>query len=95
VTTVLKLAFTGCLAIAIVSAQSRSAADHYQEALRLEEAKGDLKGAIEQYKKLATGADRAIAAKALVQLAGCYEKLGLDGAPTTYERVVREFADQP
>jgi Tol biopolymer transport system component len=91
---VLTLAITGWLAIAIVSAQSRSAADQYQEALRLEEVKGDLNGAIEQYKKLAQSSDRAIAAKALVQLAGCYEKLGLDGARTAYERVVREFSDQ-
>jgi Tol biopolymer transport system component len=82
------------LAIALVAAQSRSAADQYQEALRLEEVKGDLNAAIEQYTKLAQGADRAIAAKALVQLAGCYEKLGLNGARTAYERVVREFADQ-
>ena len=92
--TILTLLLTGCLAIALVAAQSRSAADQYQEALRLEEVKGDLKGAIELYKKLAQGSDRAIAAKALIQMATCYEKLGHPEAHKAYERVVREFKDQ-
>ncbi len=55
---------------------------------------GDLKGAIELYKKIAQGNDRAIAAKALIHMAGCYEKLGQSDARNTYERVIREFADQ-
>ena len=92
--TILTLVMTGCLAIALVAAQSRTAADQYQEALRLEEVKGDLKGAIEQYKKLAQGSDRAIAARALVRMAECYEKLGQSDARSAYERVVRDFADQ-
>jgi len=91
--TILTLVMTGCLAIALVAAQSRSAADQYQEALRLEEVKGDLKAAIDQYKQLAQNSDRAIAAKALVQMAGCYEKLGQDDARVTYERVVKQFPD--
>jgi dipeptidyl aminopeptidase/acylaminoacyl peptidase len=92
--TILTLVMTGCLAIALAAAQSRSAADQYQEALRLEEVKGDLKGAIEQYKRLAESPDRAVAAKALVQMAGCYEKLGRSDGRIAYERVVSEFADQ-
>lgn len=92
--TIVTLFVTGCLALAVVAAQSRSAADQYQEALRLEEVKGDLKGAIEQYKKLAQGGDRAIAAKALVQMAASYEKLGQPDARSVYERVVRDFAEQ-
>ena len=85
---------TGCLIVALTSAQSRSASNQYQEALRLEEIKGDLKGAIELYRKLAQDTDRAIAAKALVQMAGCYEKLGQIDARQAYERVAKEFADQ-
>src|SRR5205823_6457997 len=60
-----------------------------------EQVEGDLKGAIEQYKKLAEGKDRAIAAKALIRLGECYEKLGQADSRKAYERVIREFADQP
>lgn len=63
-------------------------------ALEKETVKGDLKGAIDQYKKLAHGKDRAVAAKALVRMGQCYEKLGNAEARNAYERVVREFADQ-
>src|SRR5688500_7662873 len=56
--------------------------------------KGDLKGAIRQYEKVAQGNDRAIAAKALVRMAGCYTKLGDAQAEKVYRKVLREFADQ-
>jgi Tol biopolymer transport system component len=57
---------------------------------------GDLKGAIEDYKKIVAGAgvNRALAAQALVRMAECYQKLGDAEAQKVYERVVREFADQ-
>ncbi|MBK5292279.1 MAG: PD40 domain-containing protein [Acidobacteriia bacterium] len=63
-------------------------------AMETETVKGDLKGAIEQYKKIAQGSDRVIAAKALVRMAECYAKLGDAESRKIYERVVREFADQ-
>jgi Tol biopolymer transport system component len=63
-------------------------------AIERETVKGDLKGAIDQYKKLAQGKDRAVAAKALVHMGQCYEKLGDAEAANAYNRVVREFADQ-
>jgi tetratricopeptide (TPR) repeat protein len=62
-------------------------------AMEKETVKGDLKGAIDQYKKLAQGKDRAVAAKALVRMGQCYEKLGDAEARKAYERVVREYAD--
>jgi len=55
---------------------------------------GDLKGAIEQYKQIASGRDRAMAAKALVAMAECYEKLGDGESRTIYERVLREYGEQ-
>jgi len=57
---------------------------------------GDLKGAIEQYKKIAAqpGAGRATVATALLRMGQCYEKMGNAEARTAYERVVRDFADQ-
>ena len=54
------------------------------------------KSAIEQYKKIIgrAGANREVVAKALVRLGACYEKQGNGEARKSYERVVREFADQ-
>ena len=73
---------------------SRAAEAQFKAARNKEQVEGDLKGAIEQYKTLAQGSDRAIAAKALVRMAASYEKLGQPEARASYERVVREFADQ-
>ncbi len=57
---------------------------------------GDLKGAIDQYKKIAaqSGAGRATVATALLRMGRCYEKLGNAEARTAYQRLVRDFADQ-
>lgn len=55
---------------------------------------GDIKGAIEQYKKVAQRKNRAAAAQALVKMGECYEKLGDTEARKAYERVVREYGDQ-
>jgi len=63
-------------------------------AMELETVKGDLKGAIASYAKLAKGSNRPVAARALVQMGQCYEKLGQADARAVYERVIREFADQ-
>ncbi|MCC6361997.1 MAG: PD40 domain-containing protein [Bryobacterales bacterium] len=68
-----------------------------QRAIRKERVEGDLKGAIELYKKVAAaaGKNRAAAAKALLALGECYEKQGSAEARKAYERLVSEFADQP
>ena len=52
--------------------------DLFQQALVKERADGDLRGAIDIYERIAQEftADRQLAAKALVQLGQCYEKLG-------------------
>ena len=55
---------------------------------------GDLKGAIEQYKKIAESKDRALAAKALVHMADCYQKLGNTESRKIYEQVVKSYSDQ-
>jgi Tol biopolymer transport system component len=79
------------------SAQGVSEAERQlQKAILLEDIDGDLQAAIEQYKKIVAenGRDRAVTARALLRLAGCYEKLGRDDARKTYERLVRDYADQ-
>ena len=65
-----------------------------QRAIQKETVDGDLKGAIEQYRKVAQSSIRPLAAQALVHMAECYQKLGDAEARKIYERVVREFADQ-
>jgi len=65
-------------------------------AIKTETVDGNLKGAIEQYKKIAAmpGAGRATVATALLRMGQCHEKLGNAEARTAYERVVREYGDQ-
>jgi Tol biopolymer transport system component len=68
-----------------------------EEATKKEVVDGDLKGAIETYQKIVAleGVPRATAARALLHLGQCYEKLGNAEARRAYERLVREFGDQP
>jgi Tol biopolymer transport system component len=54
---------------------------------------GDLKAAIEQYRKIAAQfrKDPEVAAKALFQMGQCQEKLGWAEARKSYERILREY----
>jgi Tol biopolymer transport system component len=84
------------LASPLTGQTSDSAEVQLKAAMHLELVDGDLKAAIEQYQKIITnaGGNRSTAAKALLQMGQCYEKLGLGEARHAYERVVRDFADQ-
>lgn len=57
---------------------------------------GDLKGAIEQYRRIVDhrGSSRALAARALLRMAEAYQKLGDVQSTARFERLAREFADQ-
>jgi Tol biopolymer transport system component len=91
------LVMAGALATGIGSGQQKGQQEvALQAAIRKETVEGDLKGAIEQYKKIAAqpGAGRATVATALLRMGQCHEKLGNAEARTAYERVVRDFADQ-
>ena len=67
-----------------------------QKAMLSEDVDGDLQAAIGQYKKIVadSGGNRAVAAKALLRLAGCYEKLGREEAKKTYQQLVSDYPDQ-
>jgi len=85
------------LAAAVVGAAQPKNPDAALGAARhLEEAEGDYPAAIEAYKKFLAqyGKDRVLAARALVRMGQCYEKLGDAEARKAYERVLREFSDQ-
>ena len=57
---------------------------------------GDLKGAILDFQKILNtpGVSRPVAANALLHLGQCHEKLGSAEARSSYERVLKDFADQ-
>ncbi|MGE5359908.1 MAG: hypothetical protein ACM3NQ_12905 [Bacteroidales bacterium] len=55
---------------------------------------GDLKAAIEMYRKLTQSPDRAVRAKAWLRMGQCYEKLGNSEARNAYQSILRDLADQ-
>jgi Tol biopolymer transport system component len=65
-------------------------------AIEKEEVDGNLDAAIEQYKHIikVAGANRTVAAQALLRLGGCYEKRGPKEARTTYEQLIRDYGEQ-
>jgi Tol biopolymer transport system component len=67
-----------------------------QKAAQKETVDGDLKAAIDLYKQAlaAAGNNRAVAAKALVQMGECYEKQGNVEAQKAYQHVITSYADQ-
>src|SRR5262250_2089097 len=57
---------------------------------------GQLEEAIQLYKRIVQehNGNRALAAKALLEMGQCYEKLGNTEARKAYEHVLRDYADQ-
>jgi len=79
----------------LVMAQSKPAVE-LEGAIAKEQVSGDLKAAVAAYQKIAgnAAAPRDVRAKALLHIAGCYEKEGLQ-ARAVYQQIVRDYADQP
>jgi len=95
--TITILLMTVALAIGVGSGQQKDRTEvDLQTAIRMETVEGNLKGAIELYKKIAAipDAGRATIATALLRMGQCHEKLGNTEARAAYERLVREFSDQ-
>ena len=84
------------LVVLVPHARAQSGHDLFQRALVSERNDGDLQQAIALYKRVVDeyGADRQLAARALLRLGGVYEVLGSAEATPTFNRLVREFADQ-
>jgi Tol biopolymer transport system component len=87
--------FLGAIAVDVLSQETAEAV--YEAALLKKEAEGDLQGAIQLFQRiLKTYPDkREVAAKALLQIGLCYEKLGNDEATKAYETLLKNYADQP
>jgi len=93
VRTVLLVALAGAAGVWAQGSVERQ----FEEALHREVVLGDLKGAIEQYRAIVAQADavHAVAARALLHMGGCYEKLGQRRqAHESYTRVVRDFESE-
>lgn len=65
-------------------------------AIEKEEVDGDLDAAIRQYLQVIkiAGANRTVAAQALLRLGGCYEKRGPEEARRAYQQLIRDYAEQ-
>jgi len=88
------------LALSVMAAwllSQETAEGTYEAALLKKEAEGDLQGAIQLFQKiLKTYPDkREVAAKALLQIGLCYEKLGNDEATKAYETILKNYTDRP
>src|SRR6476659_6994949 len=92
------LCFVLSVALGAAGSAQRSVDDdkQFQAALHKEMITGDLRAAIEEYRKVSSrpGVGRELAATALLHMAECYQKLGDAQARTIYEQVVRNYADQ-
>jgi Tol biopolymer transport system component len=77
-------------------AEEKNASVLLQAAMAKESVHGDLNGAIQLYESALkhAGADRVLAARALLKIAQCYEKLGSTESQKAYERILRDYADQ-
>ncbi len=74
----------------------QSAEQLYEAALLKKDADGDLEGAIEIFRQILARfpEERAVAAKAQLQIGICYEKLGMKEAQRAYQNVIDNYADQ-
>jgi Tol biopolymer transport system component len=90
------IAAIAVVATGVLSAQNQATVE-LEGAIVNEQVSGDLNAAIAAYQKIANenSAPRSVKAKALLRLAGCYEKLGQEQSRKVYEQIVRDYGDQP
>jgi Tol biopolymer transport system component len=87
----------GLLAAPLAIAQKDDQAEVLMQAAHQKQlVEGQLEEAIQLYKRVVQehAGNRALAAKAWVEMGQCYEKLGNTEARKAYERVLRDYADQ-
>ena len=92
----LSFVLAAALTLAAPRVVAQSGNDLFQKALAKERAEGQLDAAIQLYEQVVRdfAADRPLAAKALLQIGRCHERLGKGGAQKAYDRLVRDYADQ-
>lgn len=77
-------------------AAAQTGHDLFQQALVKEQADGDLRGAIDLYERIARdfADDAALAARALIQMGQCYERLGSQEAQRAYRQVLDRYPNE-
>ncbi len=90
------LVFALMLAVTSLAYAQQSAGVLLQSGLYKEDVNGDLEAAIAIYERVLKEfpKDRPVAAKALLHIGLCYEKLGKQGAQKAYQRLIEEYTDQ-
>lgn len=91
---ILMIVFSGLFFPGTIGFSQQNAGQLFEKALYLEEAKGELQGAIDIYNQIVDNksSDPAIQAKALLHMGICYEKLGMKEATMTYQRLISNFS---
>jgi Tol biopolymer transport system component len=87
----------GLLAVSTAAAQKDDQAEVLMQAAQQKQlVEGQLEEAIQLYKRIVQEhpGSRVAAAKALLEMGRCYEKLGNTEARKAYERLVRDYGDQ-
>ena len=89
--------FAMMLVVASSVYAQQSAGVLLQSGLYKEDVNGDLEAAIAIYERVLKEfpKDRPVAAKALLHIGLCYEKLGKQEAQKAYQRLIKEYTDQP
>jgi Tol biopolymer transport system component len=95
-TRLVQLLAAAVLVAAPLALSAQSGTDLFQKALSKERAEGQLTEAIQIYAQIVKdfASDRPLAAKSLLQMGRCYERLGRSEAQQAYERLLREYSDQ-
>ncbi len=77
-------------------AQDERPGQLFERAYYLEQAKGDLEGAVELYENIVESfpQERGLAARALLRIGLCHERLGVEAAVGAYRRLIQNYADQ-
>jgi Tol biopolymer transport system component len=88
--------FVLMLVVASSAYAKQSAGVLFQSGLYQEEVKGDLDAAIKVYERIIINfpKNRPVAAKALLHIGLCYEKLGVNEAINAYQKVVELYPEQ-
>src|SRR6202008_4846959 len=92
--TVLGVILAAAASLSVQAVQQTQDLDaRFQSALYKEQVKLKRDAAVAGYKQVAAlaGSRKDVAAKALLQMAGCYERLGNPAARPTYEQVLSEY----
>ena len=95
-----KKTFALCMAIGLImgyyQAFAQTAEELLPKGLQLEEVKGELEKAIEVYQTIVDkfSDNRPVAAKALLHIGLCYEKLGQKEALRAYRKLISEYSEQ-